>query len=106
MHVLYYTDLLCAKLTSMHKHLIPPKIKTTIIYIHYTKIGHGLCLIVHSVSLANVYIRVLTLHINAPHKVYIYNAILCTDITYDSIVTLTKVSSKILTGNKENVINQ
>ena len=38
---------------------------------------------VHSVSLANVYMHTLTLHIISHHKAYTYTALLCMHITYD-----------------------
>ena len=47
---------------------------------------YSLCTIVHSVSLANVYMYMLTLHINVHHKAYTYNTLLHMHITFPLIL--------------------
>ena len=74
----------------MHECLNPPRTNATIIYIHYIQIRVWFLPSIHSVSLANVYMHMLTLHINACHKAYIYNELLYTHIAYNSITTQCK----------------
>ena len=57
------------------------------IYMHYIQIRAWPLPQSSPVSLANVYVHALILYINACHKDYTHNALLCTHIPYDFIIT-------------------